>query len=91
MKIGSLSFRSIAIVKDQLGSLCDGLLQFIPINGYDVCGDRMLGSRCVCSGASAFIVLYIWFVTNAPQNDLMRPLALLVEMEDLKNVVLLSA
>ena len=78
-------------MKDQLGSLCDRLLRFIPINGYDVCGDKMLGSRCVCSGASVFIVLYIWLVTNSPQNDLMRPLALFVDMEDSKKVVLLSA
>ena len=47
--------------------------------------------ECVCSGASVFIVLYIWLVTNSPQNDLMRPLALFVDMEDSKKVVLLSA
>ena len=43
--IGSLSLRLREMSKLQFGSRWEGLLRFIPIRGYDVCGDKMLGSR----------------------------------------------
>ena len=53
---GSRSFRRMAIVNIQFGRRWSGLLLFIPVSGYDMCGDSMLGRRCVCSGASMFII-----------------------------------
>ena len=46
----------MAIENIQFGKRWSGLLLFIPVIGYDICGDRMLGSKCVCSGASMFII-----------------------------------
>ena len=45
--MGSRNFHLVAIEKVQLGSRWAGLLLFIPISGYDVCGDSMLGRRWV--------------------------------------------
>ncbi len=51
----------------QLGSLCWELLLHIPTKGYDVCGERILGSRCLCSGALVCASLYICDVTISPE------------------------
>ena len=50
----------------------------------------MLGRRWTWSGASVSIVESIWFVTSDPQNDLILSLALLVEIDDSKKLVLFS-
>ena len=46
--IGSLSLRLREMSKLQFGSRWEGLLRFIPIRGYDVCGESMLGRRWTC-------------------------------------------
>jgi hypothetical protein len=88
--MGSRNFRLVAIKNVQLGSRWAGLLLFIPISGYDVCGDNMLGSRWVCSGSSRSIVAYIWLVTSVPQKDLILSRALLCDINDSKKAVLFS-
>ena len=50
----------------------------------------MLGSRWTCSGASISIIEWIWLVTSVPQNDLILSLALLVDIDDSKKLVLFS-
>lgn len=49
VKIGRRSFRLSARVKLQFGRRLFLLLRHIDISGYDVCGTRILGSRCICS------------------------------------------
>jgi hypothetical protein len=50
----------------------------------------MLGSRWTWSGASISIVEWIWLVTSVPQNDLILSLALLVDIDNSKKIVLFS-
>ena len=50
----------------------------------------MLGNRWTWSGASVSIIECIWLVTSVPQNDLSLSLALLVDIDDSKKLVLFS-
>lgn len=56
-KMGNRNFRHRVIWKAQIGSLCCALLHVIPTSGYDVCGDRMLGSRWMSSVFSMTIIV----------------------------------
>ena len=56
-KIGKRNFRRRAIWKAQFGSLCCAMLHDIPISGYDVCGDRMLGSTWTSVAFSMLIIV----------------------------------
>lgn len=82
--IGKRSFRLIAMSKDQLGNLLDMLLRFIPMSRYDVCGDKMLGSRWRCTGASICTVEYICWETRSLQNAFILLLRLCGDMADSK-------
>ena len=48
---GRRSLRFMHMSKIQGASRFDGTLRHIPISGYDVCGESMLGRRCRCSTA----------------------------------------
>ena len=45
--------------KLQFGSRLAGVLRFMEINGYEVCGLRMLGRRWECSGVLVTVVSYV--------------------------------
>ena len=60
----------------QSGSRCCEFDLFISTGGYDVCGERMLGRRCRCSGAWEATRLYSCPVRMLPQWVLSLPLAL---------------
>ena len=49
LKMGSRSFRLIAIRKLQFGNRCFGLVRDIAMIGCDVWGESMLGSSGRCS------------------------------------------
>ncbi len=71
----------------QFGKRCSGLLLFIPVSGYDICGDRMLGRRCLCSGASMFIIEYICPAMMLLLNCFIRLRALWADMCDWKKAI----
>ena len=48
---GSQSLRFMAMRKLQFKRRLEGLLLLRETSGYDVCGTKMLGSKCICSGA----------------------------------------
>ena len=57
---GRRSLRCNAILVAQFGRRLRGLLLFKLIIGYDVWGERMLGSRWRCSGAFVWTSVYSW-------------------------------
>ena len=82
LKTGSRSLRLSANFVIQLGSRCCGLLLHIPINGYDVCGDSILGRRSKRCLSVLYVSVYICSVVIFPVNFLRRSRALLSEILD---------
>jgi hypothetical protein len=64
----------------QSGSQCCALDLFMSTRGYDVCGERIPGRGCRCSGAWVAIRLYSCPVRMLPQCVLSLPLALCKEI-----------
>ena len=69
----------MARVKAQLARRLVGLLRFIPMNGYDVMGVRMLGRRWVCSGEVLNVISYVRAERMLAQCFLIRSRILLAE------------
>ena len=75
-KTGNRSFCWSANFVLQLVSLCCVLLLHIPTSGYEVCGERILGSKCMCCLVFRLASLKIWDVTRSPKSffNLLRAL-----------------
>ena len=82
LKTGSRSLRLSASCVIQFGSLCCGLLLHIPISGYDVCGDSILGRRSSSCLSVLYVSVYICSVVIFPVNVLRRSRALFSEILD---------